>query len=128
MLELNRLFPIDKKFFGLLSCYELHVTYVYIDNDAIRVNYTITPPLPSVSEGLPIITWGGYARDDRGEDYESAGGAFGLSPDKTHTDGVLSFVPFPHSDILRLDILRLDITMVSGGLDPGKEYSFSVSF
>jgi hypothetical protein len=126
LLELNNPVPIDQKFPGILSKYELHVRQLYIDSDAIRIEYKITPPVPPVSLDIPnflLFTWGGYARDNHDGDYQSAGGACGLSLDGEYTDGILSFLPLPNEEIN-----RLDITMVTERITPEIKCEFSVSF
>ncbi len=70
--------------------YELAITSVQRDDYAIRVNYEVRPPLPEQHFFGPR----GEATDDRGNEYEDAGGAFGPREDPPRTEGVLSF-PLP---------------------------------
>ncbi len=126
LLELNKPVAIDCKFSGILSKYELHVRQLYVDDDAIRIEYKITPPVPPVSPDRPnflLFTWWGYALDNQGGDYQSAGGACGLSRDGEYTDGILSFLPRTHEGVN-----RLDITMISERIKPEIKCEFSVSF
>lgn len=126
LLELNKPVAIDRKFPGILSKYELHVRQLYIDCDAIRIEYKITPPIHPHSPDIPnflLFTWRGYARDNHDGDYQSAGGACGLSLDGEYTDGILSFLPLPNEEIN-----RLDITMVTERIRPEIKCEFSVSF
>lgn len=129
MPEQKKPVVINRKFSGIASKYVMHVTHLYIDEHAVRVEYQITPPLPPTTNselpGIPILTWWGYARDDHGGDYQSAGGASGLSPDGKYTDGVLSFLPLPNEEVKRLDITMISILR---GTDTETKCEFSVIF
>jgi hypothetical protein len=85
-------------FENVLSTYRWYIKYLYVDRYAIRVEYKLTPPLffPDGDDVLVTLTdiWG-HATDNLGNDYDSAGGAFGLSDDEKATEGVISFVPLP---------------------------------
>lgn len=89
---------IDQSFENVLSFYKWHIKYLWIDRDAIRVEYEITPPvfIPDKDDVLMTLTstWG-HALDNLGNEYQSAGGAIGLSKNKNSTEGVISFVPLP---------------------------------
>lgn len=124
---MNKSVAINRKFTNIALNYEMHVDYLYIDADAIRIKYRIIPPLSSDSleqHGIPVITWWGYARDNHGGDYQSAGGASGVSSN-TFTDGVLSFLPLPSEEVNCLDITMI---LILRGIDTKTKLEFSVSF
>jgi hypothetical protein len=82
---------------GLLAGRSLDVKELIVDEFAIRVNYEIRPPIrerPTSREN----TWMLCGTDDLGNEYASAGGAFGTSRDGTCTEGVHSLVPTPHRE------------------------------
>ncbi|MGD1855629.1 MAG: hypothetical protein ACFB2W_15415 [Leptolyngbyaceae cyanobacterium] len=89
---------IEKTFENVLSFYRWHIKYLCTDKDAIRIEYEITPPvfIPDKDDVLMTLTstWG-HALDNLGNEYQSAGGAIGLSKTKNSTEGVISFVPLP---------------------------------
>lgn len=116
---------INRKFTGIASTYEMDVTHLYADQDAVRVKYKIMPPLQKSNseEGFPAIAWRGYARDNQKGEYESVGGAFGLSSDGQFTDGVLSFLPLPDEGVNRLDITMV---LILQGRDIDTKCKFSV--
>ncbi|WP_228021617.1 hypothetical protein [Vasconcelosia minhoensis] len=90
--------PINQTFEKVLSTYKFRFIRLYTDEFAIRIEYKCTPPIPSpeeISAMLPYATFWGYAVDNLGNEYQSVGGAFGLSADKESTQGVLSFTPLP---------------------------------
>ena len=128
MMQLNKLITIRKIFKGVASKYDLHVESLYMDQDAIRIRYKMYPPISPIDldpelKGQPSITWGGYGEDNLGNSYQSAGGAFGLSSDSTHTSGVLSFIP-----LLDENVGQLRITMVSERITPEVKCEFTISF
>ncbi|MCY7279276.1 MAG: hypothetical protein LH702_37480 [Phormidesmis sp. CAN_BIN44] len=128
MLKRNTPTAIDRRFTGIASKYEVYIVCLYVDTDAIRIRYEITPPISSNSSerrGLPTISWRGYARDDQGGDYQSAGGALGLSDSEQRTDGVLSFLPLPNEEVNCLDITMI---LIVDGIETKAKYEFSVSF
>jgi hypothetical protein len=117
---------INQRFSIMASKYELHILDLYVDEYAIRINYKITPPVPYIDpemEGALLFTWRGHAKDDSGNEYNSWGGACGLSSDGNFTDGVLSFTP-----IFEENILFLDVTFIPEKMRTGEEYSFRVTF
>ena len=62
---------------------------VGVDDYAIRVRYEIRPPI--LERPTPIVsTWLPHGTDDLGNEYESAGGAFGLAARGTCIEGVHS--------------------------------------
>ncbi|MEA5507456.1 hypothetical protein VB735_31060 [Halotia wernerae UHCC 0503] len=126
MLKHNESIPINRRLTSIASKYEIYIVCLYIDQDAIRIKYEITPSINSLEQrGIPIISWWGYARDDHGGDYQSVGGASGLSPDSEHTDGVLSFLPFPGEEVKHLDITMI---LMLNGIDTETKCEFSVFF
>ena len=90
---------IDQSFENVLSFYKWHIEYLWIDRDAIRIEYEITPPIfiPDQDDVLTTLTstWG-HALDNLGNEYQSWGGAIGLSKTKNVTEGVISFIPLPN--------------------------------
>ncbi len=109
----------------LESQYTLDVQNLYMDEDAIRINYRITPPVPykSPETGSALLfTWRGYAVDNLGTQYESWGGACGLSADGEFTEGVLSFIP-----LLEKNVLFLDVTFIPERINSTNEYNFRVT-
>ncbi|MDP9379155.1 MAG: hypothetical protein M3Q29_03225 [Chloroflexota bacterium] len=75
----------------LIPGHVLRVSEVVLDEEAIRVEYSIEPALPN----MPPIMWRWEARDDLGNRYEEAGGAYGPSRNGDRTEGVLSLTPLP---------------------------------
>ena len=122
MIDLNKAYFINRRFIGIASKYELYIDYLCVDRYAIRIRFRMFPAFPNY-EGIPLITWGGFAKDNFSNNYEYAGGACGKSSDGTHTEGVISFAPLPHKEIN-----NLEITLTSGGIDPRIEYEISVNF
>ena len=117
---------IDQQFSIMESKYELYVLNLCVDDHAIRIRYKITPPVPyinSATEGALLFTWCGHAKDNSGNEYNSWGGACGLSSDGKFTDGVLSFIP-----IFEENILFLDVTFIPERINTNDEYSFRVTF
>jgi hypothetical protein len=128
MIKRKKVIPVDKKFSNLASKYELHITEVRIDKIAIRVRYKLTPAITTVENQMgiaPIIDWWGYARDNTGGDYQSAGGARGQSPDGTYTEGVLSFVPVPGEWVKTIEITI--IATEGNGKETKCEFTISVT-
>ena len=121
MIELNRAYFIDRQFLDIAFSYKFYVDYLCFDLDAIRIRFRMFPAFPHY-EGIPLITWGGFAKDNVGNIYEYAGGACGKSSDGTHTEGVISFAPLSYKNIN-----KLEITLVSGGIDPIIECGVVVS-
>ena len=75
------------------------VTEVSADRFALRVRYEIHPPVGSVEpEQAAAVSWLLHATDDTGRKYQDGGGAFGTSPDGSHTEGVRSLQPAPSED------------------------------
>ena len=93
------LIRVDKSFENVLSAYKWHISYLYTDREAIRIEYELVPPIfnPNKDDVLATFTsiWG-HALDNLGNEYQSAGGAFGLSKNKNATEGVVSFSPLPN--------------------------------
>lgn len=126
MLKLNEPIAINRRLTGIASKYEIQIICLYVDTDAIRIKYEITPSINSPERrGIPIITWEGYARDNHGGDYQGSGGASGPSADGKRTNGVLSFVPLPGEDVKRLDITMI---LALYGIDTETKCEFSVFF
>ncbi len=124
MLKPSESIAINRRLTNIASKYEIYIVCLYVDQDAIRIKYEITPSINSPERrGFPIISWWGYARDDHGGDYQSAGGASGLSPDGEHTDGVLSFLPLPGEEVKRLDITMI---LILNGIETETKCEFSV--
>ena len=79
---------------------------VGVDGYAIRVRYEIRPPI--LERPTPVdSTWLLHATDDLGNEYESAGGAFGISAQGTFTEGVHSLQPVPAAGASHLDLAFL---------------------
>lgn len=126
MLKFNEPIAINRRLTGIASKYEICIVCLYVDTDAIRIKYEITPSINSPErEGIPIITWWGYARDNHGGDYQSSGGASGPSADGERTNGVLSFVPLPGEDIKSLNITMI---LMLNGRETEIKCEFSVFF
>jgi hypothetical protein len=86
---------IDQEIDGLLPGRSLFVKQLEVDEFAIRVAYEVRPPI--VERPTPIDSiWLLCGTDDLGNEYTSAGGAFGVAPDGTYTEGVHSLQPTPH--------------------------------
>jgi hypothetical protein len=82
--------PLDFKVVDapdLLPGHEVRFTEVGLDGIGIRVEYTIAPPI-----SMGSLAWTGVARDDRGHEWEDAGGAYGPSSDGRCTEGVMTAV------------------------------------
>jgi hypothetical protein len=111
--------------FLVMNTYRLNVLNLYTDEYAIRINYSVKPPVPSNLErgGSLLFTWGGYAKDNHGNEYNSCGGACGLSLDGEYTEGVLSFAP-----LFEKAISFLDVTMVTERIYTDDKYIFRVLF
>lgn len=88
---------VDRACPGLIPDRTLRVTELVLDEQAIRVEYAISPALPDWNHArdLPSITWDWRAHDDLGTAYEQAGGAYGVPPGSEDTEGVLSLTPLP---------------------------------
>lgn len=126
MLKLNESIAINRRLRGIASKYEIYIVCLYVDPDAIRIKYEITPSINSPERrGVPIISWWGYARDDLAGDYQSAGGASGPSSDGEHTDGLLSFLPLSGEEVKRLDITML---LILNGIETETKCEFGVFF
>ena len=66
-----------------------------VDDYAIRVRcYEVRPPTLERPNSVDS-TWRLHGTDDLGGEYESSGGAFGLSTEGTLTEGVHSLEPLP---------------------------------
>ncbi len=72
-----------------------------------------------------MFAWWGYATDDLGNNYDSAGGACGENSDKNkkYTGGVLSFVP-----LIKEEISFLDVTMIAEKMGKEIKCEFRVVF
>lgn len=95
---INKYISLDYKFPKSVMGKLLHVYAIKIDEYAIRICYTFTPPIPEIVSGSmhPLfVRWNYHATDDEGNNYIEAGGACGLSKDGQFTDGVLSLIPLP---------------------------------
>jgi len=107
----DRFTPTDISCPDLLVGHELRVVGVGIDQYAIRLKYRITPPLPNSRPSdpptpgwTPPVSWAWHARDDLGNRYAQAGGAYGLSHDEQSIEGVFSLVPLPPRDARSLRV------------------------
>ena len=81
------------------------ITSVKRDQDGIRVDYQIVPPLT----GSVVGPWG-EAQDDLGNRYDDRGGAYGLDPERNVTAGVLTLVsPVPNASGLVVRIAWDDL-------------------
>ena len=94
--------PLDVHFPDVPHGHDLQIIGVGIDQHAIRIDYRITPALPSMrppeprgSDWQPPLTWDWQATDEVGRSYMPAGGAYGASSDGHATAGVLSLTPLP---------------------------------
>lgn len=86
----------------------LHVTEVILDQYAIRIRYTATPPLPQIEQGVGNVSpvnWMFHAVDNLSNTYTDAGGAYGSSKDGRSTDGVLSLQPLPPPEASSLRVV-----------------------
>jgi hypothetical protein len=120
MIKLNEHIIINKQFTGIDSIYKLDVLFIYMDSDAVRIRYKVTPPCQL--DGLNLfLSWKGYATDNFGTEYDSRGGACGISQDGEYTDGVISFLP-----LITKNISFLDVTMISERIDPEVQCQFRV--
>jgi len=93
----ERHIPVDHTCFDVIPQRVLHVTEVWFDQ-YIRIEYTITPPLPIVdvaTKEVLHIAWLWHAVDGLGNTYTDCGGAYGLAEDGQCTQGVLSLQPLP---------------------------------
>ncbi|WP_024756507.1 hypothetical protein [Streptomyces exfoliatus] len=72
--------------------HRLTVHGLTIHQDSFTIRYTITPPLPGGDDEASILLFL-EAEDDLGHTYSDWGGAFGRSPDGTHTDGSITGQP-----------------------------------
>ncbi|MFD7339619.1 hypothetical protein ACFV98_26940 [Streptomyces violascens] len=61
--------------------------------DSFDIAYSITPPLPEDPGGTDPILLTLEAEDGLGNEYTDWGGAFGLAPDGTHTEGTITGQP-----------------------------------
>ena len=96
---------INQTFEPILSTYKWRIKYLHIDEYAIRIEYQLEPLLSSTTRAknsAEIISLWGSAVDNLGNEYESAGGAYGLSEDKQSIEGVLSFSPLPADEATTL--------------------------
>lgn len=100
-LERRCVVVIERRCRATLPGHELHLSRLAADEHALRLEYEITPPLP---KSAPIF-WGWSARDDLGNEYLAAGGAFGLSSEREATTGVLSLTPLLHEGARSLTIV-----------------------
>lgn len=101
--------PINQTFEDVLFTYKFHFIRLYTDKFAIRIEYKCTPPIPLPEESstmLPYATFWGHGVDNLGNEYQSVGGAFGLSDDRESTQGVLSFSPLPDKDATSIKFRR----------------------
>jgi hypothetical protein len=121
MINFNKAYFINQKISNIASKYEFYVDYLCIDRDAIRIRFRMFPAFPHY-DGIPLIRWGGFAKDNLSNTYEYVGGACGKSSDGTHTEGVISFAPLPQKNTNNLEII-----LVSGGIDPVIECKVAVS-
>lgn len=92
---------IERRCRTTLPGHELHLIRLAVDDHALRLEYEITPPLPKAAR----IFWGWSARDDLGNEYLAAGGAFGPSSERDATAGVLSLTPVLHEGARSLTIV-----------------------
>lgn len=67
------------------------------------MRYETRPPIVE-RPTPPTSRWLLAGADDLGNEYESAGGAFGLSPDREFTEGVQSLQPTPHAGASHIDL------------------------
>ncbi len=88
---------LDHQCPDLIPGHVLRLSEVVLDGEAIRVEYSIEPALPiwDQTRNMPPIMWRWDARDDLGNRYEEAGGAYGPSRNGDRTEGVLSLTPLP---------------------------------
>jgi hypothetical protein len=94
---------VDKQVDDLLPGRSLLIKDVVVDDHAIRVRYEVRPPIFERPTSVDS-TWLVYGADDLGNEYESAGGAFGLSTEGTFTEGVHSLTPLPAAGASHLDL------------------------
>ena len=108
---------INQTFKPILFTYIWRIEYLHIDEYAIRIEYQLEPLLPSsrAKNSAEIISLWGSAVDNLGNEYESAGGAYGLSTDQQSIEGVLSFSPLPADEATTLTFF---IEIVTGSKQP----------
>uniref|UniRef100_A0AAU2UZM5 Uncharacterized protein n=1 Tax=Streptomyces sp. NBC_00003 TaxID=2903608 RepID=A0AAU2UZM5_9ACTN len=61
--------------------------------DSFSIAYSIAPALPEDPDGTDPILLTLEAKDDLGNEYTDWGGAFGLAPDGTRTEGTITGQP-----------------------------------
>lgn len=86
---MRRNLPLEPLEARLPSGHHFLLRAAYIDEHAIRLEYSIRPALPDPPDWR-VLSWNWAAFDDLGNFYDSWGGAYGPAPDGTRTDGVLS--------------------------------------
>ena len=90
----------------LLPGFALTVKQVGVDRFAIRVRYEIRPPVTSnqPEHAEATAAWFLHATDSTGHRYQEGGGAFGISPDGSFTEGVRSLQPAPAKEVEFIDL------------------------
>lgn len=96
--------PIDERIDDLLPGRSLLVKQFDVDEYAMRVSFEVRPPIETPRREPERTTWLLHGRDDLGHEYLDGGGAFGLSPDGTFTEGVESLQPPPPAEASYVDL------------------------
>lgn len=86
--------------------HELTIEGFTATTEHMELRYHLTPPIPQsepdeeneVGDHEPYVFLALEALDDVGNEYLDSGGAFGLSPDGSATEGSLSVQPGPYAD------------------------------
>ncbi|MET9968940.1 hypothetical protein ABZZ80_24180 [Streptomyces sp. NPDC006356] len=91
--------------------HELTVSKFQLKDDSFTLHYAITPPLPDADGETPVLPFL-EAKDDLGGEYLDWGGAYGTSPDGSHTEGSLTGQPAPPPEA---GTLLVRVTFVQGG-------------
>lgn len=73
----------------LIPDHNLSVTRVWTDEYGLRIGYEIVPPLEHAGGPSPFF-WLADATEENGTRHEDGQGAFGLAPDGSRTEGVLT--------------------------------------
>lgn len=95
--------PIDETLEDFLPGRSLLVKAVEVDEVGIQVRYEVRPPIaerPTPRDASWLLS----ATDDRGNDYVSAGGAYGVAPTGEFSEGVHTLTPSPQPGTAFVDI------------------------
>lgn len=102
----SRVLGIEQSLTLMDGRFTMRVSRCLLNDDAVSVEYTLTPALPEPVEGdRPLVLFVNLA-DDIGTDYASGGGAHGPTQDGSRTEGVATIYPAPpsHADQLFVNV------------------------